>query len=97
MRHSKVVVIELPQWLGARGQARRLCGSVPAVADDCLVVVESRGESVPDDEFCDELVRVVLTERKAAQLVLHELPPRMTSLLTSAAVRQGVSARVKQQ
>ncbi|MCC7077413.1 MAG: hypothetical protein IT198_09825 [Acidimicrobiia bacterium] len=96
MRHRKVVVIELPQWLGARGQARRLCAPVPGMADNCLVVVESRGESVPDDEFCDELVRVVLTERRAAQLVLHELPPRTVSLLTSAAARQGVAARVRE-
>ncbi|MCE7883284.1 MAG: hypothetical protein DYH08_05365 [Actinobacteria bacterium ATB1] len=95
MRHKKLVVIRLPKWLGARGHARRLCANVPEVACDCLVVLEGPDvPPVPDSEFCDELVRVVLTERRAAKLVLNDLPPCMESLLEASAARHYVAHKI---
>lgn len=92
--HKKFVVLELPGWLGARGHARRICASIPEVACDCLVVVESPHDSVPSTEFCDELVKVVLKERRAVRLVMSDLSPQVASMLRSSALRQGVSDRL---
>lgn len=89
--------LTLPRLAGTRETVGDLLASqsVPVSLDGQVVVVLSRALASGSPSFADELVKEVLGERGAAELVLVGSSPRFTHHVEAAAARRHLAERVR--
>ncbi len=78
--------IETPSRAGSRDQARALLEALPQDL--------SASELASAPSFVDELVKIILVQRKAACLVLSQAPERTREYAERSAKNRGVASRL---
>jgi hypothetical protein len=91
------VRITLPRLVGTRETARDLLAEhgVPESLTSERVVVLCRDLASGSTSFADELVKELLVDRAATQLILVGAPERFVDHVRAAAARRGVAERVQ--
>ncbi len=85
-----MVTINLPRLVGSREAARRLVSAAGTGLRGQRVVVNSRELRSATTSFVNELVKVVLRDNGAAQMVVLAGSPDFLSQVHGAAAAQGV-------
>ena len=89
--------IKLPRLIGGRDAARDVtAGALPGHLHGDRVLVICRDLFAATPSFADELVRQVLVEREADELVLVGASGEFPGWVSDAAVRRQVASRVRE-
>jgi hypothetical protein len=89
------MTLTAPKLVSSREQARDLTANLPADLSEVAVLLDCSALQASTPSFVDELIKAVLVERKAAQLVLRHAPDRTVELAQRAAGNHGVAERLK--
>jgi hypothetical protein len=84
-----------PKLVSSRAQAQELTAGLPEELSTTTVVVDCSALQASTPSFVDELIRLVLSERKATQLTLQNAPERTIELARRAAEIHGVLDRLQ--
>ncbi len=86
--------IETPSRAGSRDQARALLEALPQDLSASEVLVDGSSVLASAPSFVDELVKIILVQRKAACLVLSQAPERTREYAERSAKNRGVASRL---
>jgi hypothetical protein len=89
------MTLTAPELVSSRDQARKLTADLPADLSGVAVVVDCSALQASTPSFVDELIKAILVERVAAQLVLQSAPGRTVELARRAAGNHGVAERLQ--
>jgi hypothetical protein len=85
--------IETPPRVGSREQARSLLATLPIDLSESEVQIDCSRVEASAPSFLDEMVKILLVEREAAQVRLLRAPQRTREYAERSARNRGVDAR----
>jgi hypothetical protein len=85
--------IATPRRVGSREQARSLFSTLPVDLSESEIHVDCSQVEASAPSFVDEMVKILLVERDAAQVRLLSAPPRTREYAERSARNRGVDAR----
>jgi hypothetical protein len=86
--------IETPRRVGSREQARSLFSTLPVDLSDSEIHIDCSQVEASAPSFVDEMVKILLVEREAAQVRLLRPPRRTREYAERSARNRGVDARL---
>lgn len=86
--------IETPSRAGSRDQARAWLEALPQDLSSSDVLVDCSHVLASAPSFVDELVKIILVERKAARLLLSQAPDRTREYAERSAKNRDVDSRL---
>lgn len=86
--------VEAPEHAGSREQAQALLSNLPPMLAGQVIVLDCGRLEISTASFLDEVVKVLLVERKALQLDLVGANERTQTHVRRAAMNRMVSGRV---
>lgn len=91
------IYLKSPILTGNQNDARRFLDSsdVPADLNEITVVLDGHNTLAATTSFADELVRILMVERRAKELVVTMAGEQFTRWILEAAAHHGVSGNVK--
>jgi hypothetical protein len=89
-----MVMIKAPARLGSREQAEELVASVSHDLKGETVVVSFQATIVARPSFIDEMIRQILVERGASQLILEDLPSGARETVNRSAVYRNLISKI---
>lgn len=87
--------IEVPAHAGSREQAAAMVTQLPLDLHGQTVVLDCKNLAISTPSFFDEMVKLVLLQRKAKQLELINANERARTHAERAAANRGVSERLE--
>lgn len=87
--------ISVPHLVTSRRQAQEMLAGIPDDLHDCEVILDCSGVQASPPSFVDEVVKIVLVDRKALRLRLRSVPERAATYAEQAAQRRGVVDRLE--
>jgi hypothetical protein len=85
----------MPERLGSREQARELLASLPKELGGVEIIVDFESARSTRPSFVDEVVKIVLVERRANRLVLSQAPPTTCAFAERSALSRSVIDRLE--
>ena len=85
--------IATPSRVGSREQARSLFATLPTDLSESEIHIDCSQVEASAPSFLDEMVKILLVEREAAQVRLLGAPPRTREYAERSARNRGVDAR----
>lgn len=90
-----VTMLKSPALLGSRERAREFLAELPNDLTSIKLIINCQDTEASAPSFVDEVVKIVLVERKAEFLTFEEVPERTASYALRSADRRGVSSRLE--
>jgi hypothetical protein len=85
--------IATPRRVGSREQARSLFSALPVDLSESEIHIDCSLVEASAPSFVDEMVKILLVEREAAQVRLLSAPQRTREYAERSARNRGVDAR----
>lgn len=92
---GSTTVLEMPPRTGNRDAAREFVASLPTDLTDKTVVLNGKRLVASASSHMDELIKVILEERKAVRLTIVGATEIANEFARSSASRRGVAQRLE--
>lgn len=90
---AQIIRLDTPARVSSRSRAQQLFETVPADLSARHLIVDLAGHESAPPSFLDEVVRIALSDRCAAQVDFVNVAPRLAAYIEQSARRRGVDNR----